>query len=159
MATEKPRAAVRSAGLRYVKTYRDRMGKMRRYYRRAGFPPAPLRGEPGSAEFLESYEIASGTAVKGVKRPKLGTIYVVQIRGQDMVKIGYGVNPDRRLQQIQHGAGMPGALVTLHRARGYRATERALHRQFAAVRLFGEWFRLAGPVAEWLETVAQDQAA
>jgi len=44
--------------LAYVKTYRDRHGKVRRYFRRPGFKPIPLPGLPGSAEFMQAYQAA-----------------------------------------------------------------------------------------------------
>lgn len=43
----------------YVHEYRDRHGKVRRYFRRPGFPPAALPGLPGSPEFMEAYRFAS----------------------------------------------------------------------------------------------------
>jgi len=44
--------------LAYVKTYRDRHGKVRRYFRRPGFKAIALPGLPGSAEFMEAYRVA-----------------------------------------------------------------------------------------------------
>ena len=44
--------------LRYVEQYRDRHGRLRRYFRRQGFRRVPLRGEPGSAEFAADYQAA-----------------------------------------------------------------------------------------------------
>jgi integrase len=44
--------------LAYIKEYRDRHGKMRRYFRRPGQSPAALPGLPGSPEFLEAYQAA-----------------------------------------------------------------------------------------------------
>jgi hypothetical protein len=41
--------------LRYIHEYRDRHGKLRRYFRRAGHKDVPLRGTPGSKEFLRAY--------------------------------------------------------------------------------------------------------
>lgn len=43
----------------YVHEYRDRHGKVRRYFRRPGFPPVALPGLPGSPEFMEAYRLAS----------------------------------------------------------------------------------------------------
>ena len=44
--------------LKYVNEYRDRHGKMRRYFRRAGQSRIPLPGHPGSPEFMEAYHAA-----------------------------------------------------------------------------------------------------
>jgi integrase len=44
--------------LRYVQEFRDRHGKMRRYFRRPGWPRVLLPGAPGSPEFMEVYNAA-----------------------------------------------------------------------------------------------------
>jgi integrase len=44
--------------LPYVHMYRDRHGKIRRYFRRPGVPRVPLIGAPGSAEFMAAYQAA-----------------------------------------------------------------------------------------------------
>jgi hypothetical protein len=44
--------------LPFVKAYRDRHGKPRFYLRKRGMPRVALRGEPGSAEFLNAYQEA-----------------------------------------------------------------------------------------------------
>jgi hypothetical protein len=38
--------------LKYVNEYRDRHGKLRRYFRRPGARAIPLPGLPGSIEFM-----------------------------------------------------------------------------------------------------------
>jgi hypothetical protein len=48
--------------LRYVRTYRDRRGRLRRYFRRRGQPDIPLPGEIGSEEFMYAYQTALGAA-------------------------------------------------------------------------------------------------
>jgi integrase len=47
-----------SIRLRYVQEYRDRLGKIRRYFRRPGFKRVTLPGTPGSPEFMAAYESA-----------------------------------------------------------------------------------------------------
>jgi site-specific recombinase XerD len=44
--------------LPFVKAYADRHGKMRYYLRRRGMKQIPLKGEPGSPEFLRAYREA-----------------------------------------------------------------------------------------------------
>jgi integrase len=44
--------------LRYVNEYRDRHGKLRRYFRRPGSRSIPLPGLPGSIEFMAAYQAA-----------------------------------------------------------------------------------------------------
>lgn len=58
----------------------DRHGKVRFYYRRKGQPKILVKGEPGSPEFLASYEAArAGVAPPSVQRVTSGTVtYLVQ---------------------------------------------------------------------------------
>jgi enterobacteria phage integrase len=53
--------------LRYVNEYRDRHGKLRRYFRRPGSRSIPLLGLPGSIEFMSAYQAA--LAVKAPPPP------------------------------------------------------------------------------------------
>jgi integrase len=46
--------------LPYIQQYRDRHGKLRRYFRRSDMVKVRLRGEPGSAEFIADYNAALG---------------------------------------------------------------------------------------------------
>ncbi|MGA8614131.1 MAG: tyrosine-type recombinase/integrase [Xanthobacteraceae bacterium] len=49
---------MRKPTIAYIKTYRDRHGTLRRYFRRPGFKAVPLPGMPGSAEFMAAYQAA-----------------------------------------------------------------------------------------------------
>jgi hypothetical protein len=64
--------------LRFVNEYRDRHGKIRRYFRRPGFKKTPLPGLPGSAEFMVAYEAALAGALPrtpiGASRNPSGTV-------------------------------------------------------------------------------------
>jgi integrase len=44
--------------LKYINEFRDRHGKVRRYFRRPGCRAVPLSGVPGSAEFMAGYQAA-----------------------------------------------------------------------------------------------------
>lgn len=44
--------------LPFIHEYQDRHGKVRRYVRRSGLKRVPLKGLPGSAEFMETYQAA-----------------------------------------------------------------------------------------------------
>jgi integrase len=56
--------------LEYVHEYRDRHGKLRRYFRRRGFKRIPLPGMPGSPEFMEAYQAALSSET--VPRSQIG---------------------------------------------------------------------------------------
>ena len=54
--------------LPYVQEYRDRHGKIRRYFRRSGSRRIPLPGRPGSQEFMTAYNAAqAGYVVREMK--------------------------------------------------------------------------------------------
>src|SRR5262245_11957992 len=53
--------------LAYIQEFRDRTGKIRRYFRKAGMERIPLPGLPGSAEFDAAYK----AAIAGLK-PEIG---------------------------------------------------------------------------------------
>jgi integrase len=50
--------------LPYVKVYRDRHGRVRRYFRRRGCPDVALSGSPGSPEFMAAYHAALDAPAK-----------------------------------------------------------------------------------------------
>jgi integrase len=59
--------------LPYVRTYRDRHGRLRRYLRRRGHPDVPLPGEIGSEEFMRAYQAALGAPAKRPSPHAAGT--------------------------------------------------------------------------------------
>jgi integrase len=66
-----------SLRLQYVHEYRDRHGKVRRYFRRPRCKKTTLPGQPGSAEFMAAYQAALAGAQKipvAEKRTAPGTI-------------------------------------------------------------------------------------
>lgn len=65
--------------LQFVHEFRDRHGKVRRYFRRPGCKAVPLPGLPGSAEFFAAYQAAlAGMAAPqkqiGAARTIAGTV-------------------------------------------------------------------------------------
>lgn len=71
--------------LRYIHEFKDRHGRTRRYFRRAGFQRIALPGAPGSDEFMESYQAAlkggvTATREVGASRTKPGTVDALVVR-------------------------------------------------------------------------------
>ena len=59
--------------LRYLKVYRDRHGTVRRYFHKRGQKDLPLKGEPGTTEFMLAYQAAFGATAPVVDETKAGT--------------------------------------------------------------------------------------
>jgi hypothetical protein len=146
-----------SQRLRYVKTYVDRHGVRRCYFRKKGFAEVPLRGRPGTKEFRASYDRAVAECAR-VQIPD-GFLYAIRVRGFALVKVGYSTAPARRLAELENGAQMGGGLELLGQIPGTQQHERGLHRRFARHRAFGEWFRLEGEVLEWTTALARRASA
>lgn len=81
-------------------------------------------------------------------------IYFVAAMEIDRVKIGHTAGEDAgpRIAALQ--TGCPCDLTLVACLPGGLRVERELHRQFAAQRFRGEWFRLSGPVREFLDATA-----
>jgi enterobacteria phage integrase len=60
--------------LPYVKVYRDRHGRVRRYFHRKGQPDVALPGLPGSEEFAAAYQAALAAPPKARSRHAAGTL-------------------------------------------------------------------------------------
>ncbi|TXM53607.1 GIY-YIG nuclease family protein [Methylobacterium sp. WL120] len=81
------------------------------------------------------------------RRPD-GSIYAIGY--DDKVKIGWSAVPPRqRMATLQ--IGCPEDLILFGSRPGTVAEERQLHREFAHLRIRGEWFRREGVVAAWIE--------
>jgi len=78
-------------------------------------------------------------------------VYFVADRTQGAVKIGYSASPQARLSNLQ--TSTPSKLELLVAIEGDLQTERQLHKRFANYRLTGEWFRLAGDLAAYIESI------
>jgi integrase len=74
-----------------VNSFRDRHGRMRRYFRPPGRKPVPLPGLPGSDEFMEAYQKAlracdTAPSTIGASRTQAGTL--------DAAIVAYYASPD-----------------------------------------------------------------
>lgn len=119
-----------------------------------GYDPGLRRMyEPGATRLLSSEattaqeilrRIAAPTAAPA-QRAKTGTprrthVYVIRSSSSKLVKIGYAVNPDQRVRELQTGS--PGKLTVAWSIPGHERLEREFHRRFAEYRKNGEWFDL-----------------
>lgn len=75
------------------------------------------------------------------------------IRADSAIKIGYSVNPEMRLGELQVGAQHDLELLgVMH---GEREDEGKLHKQFANLRIRGEWFRAERVLLDFIEVAAE----
>ena len=77
--------------------------------------------------------------------PKVEVVYY--LRSADRVKIGTSGAPKQRLAALGHGE-------LLAFERGGHALEQQRHRDFAALRVGGEWFTAADPLLAHIATIA-----
>ena len=79
-------------------------------------------------------------------------IYFVQAEDGGLIKIGWSIDCEHRLRDMQIGS--PVRLKLLVIVPGNRKRERQLHQHWAHLRAHGEWFR---PAPELLESIAHSQ--
>lgn len=77
-------------------------------------------------------------------------IYFIGNKQYDWVKIGVSIDPNSRLSGIQ--TGCPVELTIFYTHDGGQSIEQKLHETFHSVHLRGEWFRLSGPIQEYIDT-------
>ena len=79
-------------------------------------------------------------------------IYFIQDGPDGAIKIGYSSDPQRRLRELQTGAGRP--LRILHTMYGTVEDERRLHRAYACLRQHGEWFTPGEDLRSYIDLLA-----
>lgn len=77
---------------------------------------------------------------------RTGFVYLIEAAG--LVKIGFTVNVEARIRELQAGSPIVYSLLTSFPAT--MTTERDLHKRFADYRSHREWFRLDGALADWI---------
>lgn len=82
----------------------------------------------------------------------MSNVYFISAPSLRLVKIGTSNSPQKRLQEIQVGSACPVFLAAV--VDGGAAVEQSLHSRFAHLRSHGEWFSLAGELAEFIATLS-----
>lgn len=85
--------------------------------------------------------------IKPYKPQRRGYVYFIQDGEHGDIKIGWSVDPDRRLRDLRVAHATRSRLRLLAAIPGHRKLERELHERFAPCRGEGEWF---APVPELL---------
>lgn len=76
------------------------------------------------------------------------TGYVYAMRSEDIVKIGWSRDPEKRLSKVN--SDTPTAVQLVGYIPATIAQEAELHRLLAPWRMSNEWYRLVGPVAAFV---------
>lgn len=156
-----------------VTSYRDRFGKTRWRFRKAGFRPHHFTAPFGSVEFEEEYGVVrlipEGTSKQRAVRlmePKIGyrrachgladrqLVYFIGGKSGP-VKIGHTRNVSERLKKLQ--TGYHRRLYLLAVIPGGAGLEADLHARFGELRLQGEWFRRSPEMIGLIEENTPDQ--
>ncbi len=87
---------------------------------------------------------------------KMGFVYFIGAKDGDTIKIGFSVNPESRIRQVQ--SGNPERLSVLFQFRGHKDTEQCLHRLFGPSRLSGEWFGNAEAIRSFARMLERSHA-
>jgi hypothetical protein len=77
--------------------------------------------------------------------------WVYFIRAGEFVKIGYSIEPAKRLGHLATASPLP--LELWAKTRGNPVDERALHRRFARDRAHGEWFRVSDRIRNFVASI------
>ena len=90
------------------------------------------------AQVERELKLIDKNAKKKLSKSK-GYVYFIQGQCGGAIKIGFSVNPSKRLKELQ--TGYPDTLKILLMIPGDEGTEHALHYQLEGAKLKGEWFR------------------
>ena len=113
------------------------------------------------ASTLERWSIPGHTVPEFVDfMSRKGLVYFFEC--EDFIKIGFSLDPESRLRQIQvsgNGTTAPQnvnmrEVKMITAAPGSRSDEKALHDRFAATRDEGEWFKKSAELTDYVAGVA-----
>ncbi len=128
--------------------YKSAVRKADAFLRDVGYPH-------GVRRYLQDQAEGTRIRLRGVKvqHDVNGSIiyFIQQKTGSGPVKIGRARNVFRRLESLQ--AGSPVQLVILTTMPGGSVREAELHRQFAHLRLHGEWFQDSPELMEFINGI------
>ena len=69
-------------------------------------------------------------------------VYLMLSEETGLHKIGYSKNPEKRLKQLETGAGKL-TLIEKFKTEYHSKIESTLHRNYSSMKRFGEWFELS----------------
>lgn len=136
--------------LKGFKFYKDRHGRQRCYHRKSAVAIDLEKYPIGSKEFFDQCN-----TIKKFHAPKREeVIFVYLFKDGPLVKIGATKDVERRFNAIRTISGRD--IIISAFTRGRRDDEVALHRKFKQYRQTGEWFRIEGSLAKFMDNPKQN---
>lgn len=123
-----------------------------------------IYSDPGTPEFGLEYDLACEghktlkgrklIAARREKAPRVTNIYFLRAKATGLIKIGRSENVSRRVAKLQTGSSEPLELIGSIRDSSGGLLETAIHRDFAAARVRGEWFAPDPALLDFITTRA-----
>lgn len=126
----------------------------------SGVNTAGHKGRRSVLERDEEVEAALGMLrdARAQRAGRQGYVYLIGVEGDDWgVKVGYSVNPEARVPELQTGS--PRILRLLATFKGTTADERSLHSRYLCDNLVGEWFRPTPELLSEFDLTEHDYAS
>jgi hypothetical protein len=89
-------------------------------------------------------------------------VYLMQIEGMDIYKIGHSKNPNQRLETVQTGNPFKVILVDSYKTKRATQVEAAMHNRYTShkvnedeMKLMGEWFQLDNETRKNFKEICQ----
>lgn len=71
-------------------------------------------------------------------------VYLIQLEGTDVYKIGFSKNPKQRIKSLQTANPYKLVLIDLYKTKRYTQIEKNLHRRFASYKVDEDEYKLQG---------------
>ena len=85
-----------------------------------------------------------------IKDSPMGAVYLIHLGDTDVYKIGFSIDPERRLKQLQGKCPLPLTILFEWWGHDYESFEAGIHYWFRDKRIIGEWFKLDIKDIKWL---------
>lgn len=126
----------------------DAVGKIVKELEAAGYIERECRNEGG--RFVWSIRLLGRDFSGDPPADNPGYVYVYG--DSRRFRIGRTVDPSAVLEALPYDSAEDAELVHFIESTDHQWAERQIHRRFEKKRIEGEWFALAGPDLEWIES-------
>jgi len=102
-------------------------------------------------EFFKIKEIGQWEEETLVQISTEGYVYFIQNGNEDIIKIGWSIDPLSRLKTLQTGSPHPLLIIAVQSASD-RSLEHFLHKKFKKQHIKGEWFTYGKELKNYIKT-------